>query len=80
MIALGVPPGAIRPFQASASTSMPLSFSVGTSGRKGERLAVETARIFTLPALACGVTEIAGRQAICASPRMTAVMACGELA
>jgi len=42
-------------------------------------LAVETARIFTDPAAACGVTAIAGKQAICASLRITAVIACGEL-
>ena len=35
---------------------------------------METARIFTVPALACGVTEIAGRQAIWASLRITAVI------
>ena len=33
MTDFGVPPGAIRPFQASASTSMPASLSVGTSGK-----------------------------------------------
>ena len=45
-----------------------------------ERAAPETARILTAPALACGVTAIAGRQAIWASFRITAVTACGELA
>ena len=34
--------GAIRAFQASDCTSMPLSFSVGTSGRNGERAGVDT--------------------------------------
>ena len=78
MIAGGVPAGAISAFQASDSTSMPLSFSVGTSGRKCERRAVATARIFTPPLASCGVTAIAGRQAACTSPRITAVIACGE--
>ena len=36
-------------------------------------MAVETARILTAPEAACGVTEIAGRQPICTSPRMIAV-------
>ena len=75
----GRPPGPINPIQASASISMPDSFSVGISGRKGERAAVDTASTFTLPALAWTMTEIAGRQPICASLRMTAVIACGEL-
>ena len=76
--ASGVPAGAIRPFQASASTSMPLSFSVGTFGSSGERFAVVTASILTAPDSTCGTTEIAGITAICTSPRITAVIACGE--
>ena len=48
------------------------------AANNGERLAVETARILTLPAAACGVTEIAGRQPICTSPRMIAVIAAGD--
>ena len=76
--AAGVPAGAIRPIQASASTSMPPSFNVGMPGSKAERAAVEIARIFTLPDATCGVTAIDGRQAICTSPRSSAVIACGD--
>ena len=78
MMASGVFAGAIRPFQASASTSMPASFSVGMPGSSAERSAVETARIFTLPEATCGVTEIAGRQTICTSLRISAVIAGGR--
>src|SRR5262245_20249140 len=74
----GVRAGAINPFQASASTSMPPSLRVGMAGRWGERAAVETASIFSWLLAACGVTEIAGRQPICTSPRMIAVTAAGD--
>ena len=77
-ICAGVFAGAISPFQASASTSTPAYFSVGMPGMSAERRAVVIARIFTLPEATCGVTEIAGRQAICTSLRIKAVMAAGE--
>jgi len=77
-IVSGKPAGPIMPIQASASTSMPASFSVGMSGSSAERFAVETARIFIAPLCTWGTTEIAGRQAICTSSRMSAVTACGE--
>ena len=47
-------------------------------GKYGERLAVDTARILTAPEAACGMTEMAGRQPICTSPRIIAVIAAGE--
>ena len=47
-------------------------------GKYGERFAVETARTLIAPEPACGVTEIAGRQPICTSLRMIAVIAAGE--
>ena len=68
----------MRPIQASASTSMPASFSVGIPGSSAERSAVVTARIFTLPETSCGTTEIAGRHTICTSLRISAVIACGD--
>src|SRR5258707_924971 len=61
MTASGVPAGAIRPFQASASTSTPASRSVAMPGRSAERSLVVIARIFTCPEARCGVTEIAAR-------------------
>src|SRR4029450_2736696 len=78
MIGSGVLAGAIKPFQASASTSRPVSFSVGTPGRSAERWPSEMAKILTVPEDTCGTTEIAGKQAICTSLRRTAVIACGE--
>src|SRR5262249_25510966 len=60
------------------STSMPLSLSVGTPGIRVERRPSEIAKILTCPDATCGVTEIAGRQAICTSLRSTAVIAWGE--
>src|SRR5262249_9637189 len=74
----GVLAGATMPFQASASTSTPDSLSVGMPGMSAERCAVVMARILTLPDATCGVTEIAGRQAICTSLRINAVTAAGE--
>src|SRR4029450_2660370 len=68
---------AIRPIQGSASTSMPASFRVGMSGSSAERFPVDTARILTLPEETCGVTAMAGRQAMATSPRRTAVLAGG---
>ena len=78
MIGWGVFAGAIKPFQASASTSRPASLSVGTPGRSAERRPSETAKILICPDATCGTTEIAGKQAICTSLRSSAVIACGE--
>src|ERR1700684_1762315 len=60
IIASGTPAGATRPDQASASTSMPASFNVGTSGNSAERPAVETASILIVPPVSCGVVGVAG--------------------
>ena len=72
-------PARSGPFQASASTSMPLSFSVGTSGRSGERFGGRDGEHLHGALLRrAAVTEIAGITTICTSPRITAVIACGE--
>src|SRR5262249_39826012 len=53
MTASGVFAGAIKPFQASASTSTPLSLSVGIPGISAERRPSEMAKIFTWPEATC---------------------------
>ena len=52
------PAGSHMPYQASATRSTPLSFSVGASGRNGERVSLPTARIRTLPARCCGMASV----------------------
>src|SRR5262249_40919800 len=75
----GVADGAIRPTQASASTSaIPDSAMVGRSGSRLDRLGEVTASIRTLPSRPCATTEPAGRIDICTSPRISAVIAAGE--
>ena len=54
-----------------------LSAPVMTRLRMGERRVLDTARIRTAPDEAWGVTDIAGRQPICTSPRMIAVIVSG---
>ena len=49
----GVFAGANRPCQLVTTTSIPCSFSVGTSGREETRLLPVTASALRLPALTC---------------------------
>src|SRR5437868_14166169 len=56
----------------------PDSRNVGRSGSSAERSADVTANALSLPALTCGMTVTAGRQAYCTSPWTSAVTAWPE--
>ena len=74
--ARGVPAGAKTPNQAEATTSMPASFSVGTSGKLPERALPVVASARSLPAFTCASTIGMWFCDRSTSPASSAVTAC----
>ena len=61
--------------QLSASTTMPFSAKVGTSGSAGERFDEATPRARTLPDWTCGSAVLALTAVNCTSPASSAWIA-----
>src|SRR5712671_6912865 len=75
-IAFGVFAGANRPNQSFASMpGMPASTALGMSGAPGKRVALDTAKAFTLPALSWAYAVSGERNETGTSPESTAVSA-----
>ena len=77
-IASGVPAGATSPFQASASTLDAGFLQRRHVGHQRRALRRRDREDLHRAGLRMRQTEIAGITAICTSPRITAVIACGE--